>query len=93
MSTLQKIALDKAYKEAGHNAYFGNGFNAGVEWGKLNPWIDVLDKEPESSQQIFMCNEYNDYVGVYHNRKFCDFDFNELTGIQYWMPIPKKPSL
>lgn len=27
-----KSALNKAYKEAGHNAYFGNGFKAGAEW-------------------------------------------------------------
>lgn len=24
--------LDEAYKKAGHNAYFGNGFKAGVEF-------------------------------------------------------------
>lgn len=27
-----KVALDKAYKEAGHNAYFGNGFKAGFDY-------------------------------------------------------------
>lgn len=27
-----KEGLDKAYKEAGHNAYFGNGFEAGVRF-------------------------------------------------------------
>jgi hypothetical protein len=27
-----KQGLDKAYKQAGHNAYFGNGFEAGVKF-------------------------------------------------------------
>ena len=27
-----KQGLDKSYKEAGHNAYFGNGFKAGVKF-------------------------------------------------------------
>lgn len=27
-----KEGCDKAYKKAGHNAYFGNGFEAGVEF-------------------------------------------------------------
>ncbi len=27
-----KQGLDKAYKAAGHNAYFGNGFQAGVNF-------------------------------------------------------------
>jgi hypothetical protein len=29
-----KQGLDKAYKEAGHNAYFGNGFEAGVKYAQ-----------------------------------------------------------
>lgn len=29
-----KAALDKAYKEAGQNAYFGNGFHAGVRFAE-----------------------------------------------------------
>lgn len=27
-----KEGMNKAYKEAGHNAYFGNGFYAGIEF-------------------------------------------------------------
>lgn len=29
-----KKALDKAYKKAGDNAYFGNGFKSGVEFAQ-----------------------------------------------------------
>ena len=32
-----KIALDDAYKKAGHNAYFGNGFRAGIEFALKQP--------------------------------------------------------
>jgi len=39
-----KKALDKAYKNAGHNAYFGNGFHAGVQF--------VLDKVEEQKKDI-----------------------------------------
>jgi hypothetical protein len=29
-----KQGLHKAYKEAGHNAYFGNGFEAGLKYAQ-----------------------------------------------------------
>ena len=30
-------ALNKAYKEAGHNAYFGNGFGKGYDFAMAQP--------------------------------------------------------
>ena len=30
-------ALNKAYKEAGHNAYFGNGFGKGFDFAMAQP--------------------------------------------------------
>jgi hypothetical protein len=39
-------AQNKAYLEAGHNAYFGNGFNAGVKFV-----LDAL-KNIESSSRV-----------------------------------------
>lgn len=38
-----KDAQEQAYKSAGHNAYFGNGFNAGVQFA-----IKYLDKKYNS---------------------------------------------
>ena len=32
-----KDAMDKAYKESGHNAYFGNGFSAGYDFAMAQP--------------------------------------------------------
>lgn len=40
-----KEGLSKAYKEAGHNAYFGEGFRAGIEFanqGQLLPIDSVV---------------------------------------------------
>lgn len=37
-----KIGLDKAYKEAGPNAYFGNGFHAGVEFAEEDKFVDMV---------------------------------------------------
>lgn len=40
-----KEARHKAYQEAGHNAYFGNGFEAGVKFA-----LDALKKEHNSDR-------------------------------------------
>lgn len=37
-------ALDKAYKNAGSNAYFGNGFKAGAEFAQR--WTSVEEELP-----------------------------------------------
>ena len=43
MGTIEQ-ALDDAYKNAGSNAYFGNGFRAGIEFAQR--WISVEEEEP-----------------------------------------------
>ena len=43
MLTIEQ-ALDDAYKNAGSNAYFGNGFKAGAEFAQR--WISVEEEEP-----------------------------------------------
>lgn len=45
--TKQEQAKDKAYKEAGHNAYFGNGFDSGVKFAIASQkvrWKDLMEK-------------------------------------------------
>jgi len=37
-------ALDEAYKKAGHNTYFNNGFYAGVKYAQA--YIDISDEFP-----------------------------------------------
>lgn len=57
-----KQGLDKAYKEAGHNAYFGNGFEAGVKFAleqvkKIN-YDAVLPIVFEPGDVIMFCDEH-----------------------------------
>lgn len=48
-----KAGLDEAFEKAGNNAYFGNGFNAGVEFAQeqinssndIHNVIDILKSE------------------------------------------------
>ena len=39
-----KEGLDEAYKLAGSNAYFGNGFNAGIKFAER--WIPIKEELP-----------------------------------------------
>ena len=48
MKTIEE-ALDEAYKNAGSNAYFGNGFKAGVEFAQQ--FISVDDKLPDATKK------------------------------------------
>jgi len=53
--------LDKAYKEAGHNAYFGNGFKAGIEFamqGQSLP-IDNVVGSSSSKNHCSFCGNHN----------------------------------
>jgi len=52
--------LNKAYKEAGQNAYFGNGFMRGIDFAQR--WIPVEDELP-------MCYETGKWDGFRSN--FC----------------------
>jgi hypothetical protein len=40
-----KDARDKAYKEAGHNAYFGNGFEAGIKFAIESNRLEKLVRQ------------------------------------------------
>jgi len=46
-------AMDSAYKKAGNNAYFGNGFKAGVELmqQKNNEMLNLLNKAKDAFSQ------------------------------------------
>ena len=93
MLTIEQ-ALDEAYKNAGSNAYFGNGFRAGVEFAQR--WINIekeLPKIDESGESdlILMKIDHFVYVGNYTE----DGEWVELiTGEKYipthWRPIELK---
>ena len=47
-----KEGLDEAYNKAGQNAYFGNGFNAGIEFAER--WIPVEEGEPKNREKVLI---------------------------------------
>ena len=63
-----KTGLDKAYAKAGTNAYFGNGFEAGVKFAtdqllKNNKEI-AIDKKPcEYCNRQKYSYDYHDFCG------------------------------
>ena len=58
MLTIEQ-ALDEAYKNAGSNAYFGNGFKKGVEFAQ--EWINV-DVKPDTPKRDEYGIFYSEYL-------------------------------
>jgi len=58
-----KEGLDKAYKEAGHNAYFGNGFEAGVKF-VLNAQKTAHNSDYAKCKHTKECKFHNGYLPV-----------------------------
>lgn len=65
----QEQALIKAYKEAGDNNYFGNGFNAGVKFALEyikncnNPAVSCRTSVKWFAEQMELKLKENDYKG------------------------------
>ena len=55
MKTIEE-GLDEAYQKAGENAYFGNGFKAGVEFAQR--WISVEDELPKEGVSVLIKNDF-----------------------------------
>lgn len=51
MKTIEEAA-NESYLKAGHNAYFVNGFKAGVEFAQR--WIPIDEELPPVSQQVIV---------------------------------------
>lgn len=49
MKTIEQVG-NEAYLKAGHNAYFVNGFRAGVEFAQR--WIPVEEELPEVGEMV-----------------------------------------
>ena len=54
MKTIEQ-ALDEAYNNAWSNAYFGNGFRAGIEFAQR--WISVEDELPDIGEEVLVKRE------------------------------------
>ena len=91
-----KEGLNDAYKKAGHNAYFGNGFKAGVEFSQR--WIDVNDELPQQGDLVLVkytiisgCSDITLLELSYGNTWHCrGVDFRRPKAITHWRPIEYK---
>lgn len=91
MRTIEQ-GLNEAYKQAGENAFFGNGFKAGVEFAQR--WIPVSEELPESNHKGkvltkglmgSMIKEEFIELAKYRNNKFSnEMDWKYVT---HWRPI------
>ena len=102
MKTIEQ-ALDEAYKNAGSNAYFGNGFRAGIEFAQR--WMSVDEELPEIDEQVLAKKELrhgdtcvqNFYSIVtrmtpsceWEGVKWSDVGFNRGI-VTHWRPIELK---
>jgi hypothetical protein len=54
MKTIEE-GLEEAYKKAGQNAYFGNGFNSGVEFAQR--FIPIEEDTPPAREKVIVLCE------------------------------------
>lgn len=98
MLTIEQ-ALDEAYKNAGSNAYFGNGFRAGVEFAQR--WIPVEEELPEVGEIVLVRTKINkvttcemyipkDYLDNILGEKEWAASYNFKQAITHWRPINLK---
>ena len=73
-------ALNKAYKEAGHNAYFGNGFGKGYDFAMSQP-KHIFDGVAVAGEVRRFKGELVDVVESKGNCTGCIFKENEYSHI------------
>ena len=96
MTTIEQ-ALDEAYNNAGSNAYFGNGFRAGIEFAQR--WISVDEKLPEIGEKVItkMTKDKRTAYGIATrireeweiNAHWIDHTFSNMN-ITHWRTIELK---
>jgi len=95
MGTIEQ-ALDEAYKNAGSNAYFGNGFRAGIEFAQR--WISVDDELPEDietdGRTYIPCIVTNGETKTIAFRRLSPltkkWNWNVMMEVTHWRPIELK---
>ena len=70
-----KKGLNAAYKKAGHNAYFGEGFRAGIEFANQAETLPI-DSGIECSE-IYCMHDSED------SEIFCAFDDKERAELEH----------
>ena len=84
METIEE-GLEEAYQKAGKNAYFGNGFKAGVEFAQR--WISVEDELPEESDFVLVKTGSGCITTAYFHQEDSYFTSGIIT---HWRPIELK---
>ena len=91
MKTIQQ-GLDNAYKIAGNNAYFGDGFRLGIGFAEY--WIPIEEEKFPFDTEVFVKMEDGKHgVGIFTERgvnivnSHFDFDMPKVT---HWRPINHK---
>ena len=95
MLTIEQ-ALDEAYKNAGSNAYFGNGFKAGAEFAQR--FISVNDELPEDietdGRTYIPCIVTNGQTKTIAFRRLSPltkkWNWNVMLEVTHWRPIELK---
>jgi hypothetical protein len=97
----EETAMNEAYLKAGHNAYFSNGFYAGVEFAKPK-WIEVNKELPEINEIGFVSVVgYNKFWGrcllnmeYINDTKFVQWKTwcgESITPPTHWQHLPECP--
>ncbi len=94
METIEQ-ALDEAYKNAGSNAYFGNGFRAGVEFAQQ---FYPIERDKDGFTTLKQDEEFQKNFPILVKGNYGIELINELTsdlnrqsyGYTHWRPIELK---
>lgn len=85
-----KEGMIEAYHKAGYNAYFGEGFYAGIAFAQK--WIDVNDDLPSKAGQYLVKTKSVDFVAILdflpgHNIFISPDTGFAINDVTYWRPI------
>jgi hypothetical protein len=100
-----KKGIDEAFKAAGPNAYFGNGFRAGIKFAENSKWISVKDQLPINEGKVLLCygepffgESTPEIEAGYYDEESGKFLFwinnSEIQGfgVTHWQPLPALPT-
>lgn len=76
-------AMDIAYKKAGHNAYYGNGFRDGAQWAiSLQPeWVPIAQYPDKDIPLVLRWHKlWKCPVAVQHRRAYAENGCEWLGG-------------
>jgi hypothetical protein len=80
-----KQGMEKAYKKAGHNTYFSNGFEAGVRFAleqvkniTYEPVLSVVDSDAKEEKEKIITAILYEHMD-HHSGKVSELDFDAVV--------------